>query len=94
MLILDKCLIGLKKAADSLIDTTDYSKIKEFLKLWYDLNKYAKELFVCFYLSSFFKDFNPIKYAKKDVLKLVQVSKKAKGLDDLVMVAKPQITTL
>ena len=95
LLMSDECLVGLAKAADSLIDSIDGSKIKEFLKPWYGLDKYAEELFICLCQSSITGEgLGPTRAARKDVLKLARASKKAKGLDDPVVAKKARITAL
>ena len=71
LLMSNECLVGLAKAADSLIDSIDGSKIKKFLKPWYGLDKYAEELFVCLCQSSITGEgLGPTRAARKDVLKL------------------------
>lgn len=89
----DKCLVGLAKAADGLIDSTDCSKVKEFLKPWYGLDKHAEDLFASLH-SSNSGDSGPTKSARKDALKLSRVSKKVKGLDDPVVAVEARITAL
>lgn len=84
LLMSNKYLISLAKAIDSLIDSIDCFKITEFLKFWYSLDKYVEELFVFLNLSSF-KNFGSVKFTRKDALKLAQLSKKTKGLDDLIV---------
>lgn len=70
LLISNKCLEALVEATDSLIDSTDYFKIKKFWKLWYNLNRYATKLFVYLnLLSSFKKTSSSTKSTRKDTLK-------------------------
>lgn len=76
------------------MDSLNYFQIKEFLKPQYDLNKYIKKLFTFFYLSNPFRDSGFIKSIRKYVLKLAQVSKRPKDLDNSVIVVKAQIITL
>lgn len=77
LLMSNKYFIGLAKTADSLINSPNCSKIKEFSTPWYDLNKYIEELFAFLYSSSF-GDFSLTKSDRKDALNLARESKKPK----------------
>lgn len=84
LLMSDTCLLALVKNGNEL---DDESKIRNFLQLWPEVDKFATDILACLQQSTSNGQTILSKARKKAALQVAQAFKKAKFMDD------PEVTT-
>lgn len=91
VLILDTCFLGLAKAEKFF---NNKKQLVEFLQPWPNLEEFIDNIYICFQRLTCYRINILIKSKRHEILKAVEVSKKAKIINNLAIISAGKITAI